>query len=176
MRRILILLSLSFVVMLFASPVFANEGTKQDKVYLYFEYPDSQKVKQVILESYVLPVLAKNNCDVITDRSFFAKLQSKGYADSISAERADIIDAYKDDDFRYLIFMDMDELQPGSGYSFVYTKIIDMRTHKYIYSGRIYQATKGGGHGTLIKMIGKEIARVLKDKVFVFTPGQANIK
>jgi hypothetical protein len=71
----------------------------------------------------------------------------------------------------------MDEIQPGSGYySFVYMKIIDMENRKYIYSGRIYQTTKGGGHGTLINMMGKEIAKVLEDKVFAFTPGPANIK
>ncbi|AIF51986.1 hypothetical protein [Pelosinus sp. UFO1] len=147
-----------------------------DKVLLGFKYSNTstwgmttRSVHEDIIDKNVAPVLIKNNCEIVTDIKYLDKLQSKGYADSTSAEKADLLDIYKDDGFLYLIFIEVDPVRraAGMGYeSSAHVKIIDMRKSNYIFSGKVNGMTKWGGAGTASSNVGKEIRKILEEKVF----------
>lgn len=178
MRKIFALMLLGIAVFVFGSPAYAEEvvATSPIKALVGFKYSNTstwamttKSVRKDIIDKNVAPVLANNNCEMITDTKYLDKLQSRGYADSISAEKADILDIYKDDGFRYLIFIEMEPVRStGFGYeSSAYVKIIDMEKSSYIYSGKVNGMTKWGGAGTASFNVGKEIKKILEEKVFL---------
>ncbi len=156
-----------------AAPVSAD--AKQAKVFLWFKYYNTsswgmttKSVREDVVENNVVPVLVKNNSEIVTDDKYWDKLKSKGYSDSTSVERADLLDAYKDDGFRYLIFIDMEPIRKASiGYeSSAHVKILDMESAKYLHNGKVVQMTKWGGAGTVADKLGKDIAKILEGRVF----------
>jgi hypothetical protein len=179
MRKIFVLMLLGIAVFVFGSHAYAEEvvATSPVKALVGFKYSNTstwtmttKSVREDIIDKNVAPVLAKNNCEMITDIKYLDKLQSKGYADSTSAEKADLLEIYKDDGFRYLIFIEVDPVRRAAGIGYessAHVKIMDMDKSSYIFSGKVNGMTKWGGAGTASFNVGKEIKKILEEKVFL---------
>lgn len=179
MKKVFTVIILAFVVFLYASPGYAEKITevKPSKALVGFRYHNTslwgmttRQVKEEIIDKNIAPMLAKYSCEMITDEKYLEKLQSKGYSDFASAEKADLLDIYKDDGFRYLIFVDVEPLRKAVPFGFesaAFVKIIDIQTAKYIHCGKIYKVTKWGGGGTVLWKIGQDIAAILEEKAFL---------
>lgn len=177
MKNLLLVLLMMFI-MPYASAS-DNDKTIVDnpcKTLVGFKYSNTstwgvttKSIKEDVIDKNVAPVLIKNNCKIITDMKYLDKLQLRGYADASSAEKADILDLYKDDGFQYLIFIEMDPVRPAAGMGYESSariKVVDMENSKYLYSGRVNGMTKWGGAGTAAFNVGKEIRKILEEKVF----------
>jgi hypothetical protein len=178
-RKIFIFMLLGIVITIFGLPVYAEEITTPNpsKALVGFKYSNTstwamttKSVRKDIIDKNVAPVLAENNCEMITDIKYLDKLQSKGYADSTSVEKADLLEIYKDDGFRYLIFIEVDPVRRAAGIGYessAHVKIMDMEKSSYIFSGKVNGMTKWGGAGTASFNVGKEIRKILEEKVFL---------
>ncbi|WP_371363676.1 hypothetical protein SRRS_45520 [Sporomusa rhizae] len=173
MRKILFILS-ALLLVIFVQPAFATQDN-QTRVLVGFKYYNTslwgmttKSVYKDVVKSNVFPFLEKNNCTIVTDEKYFDKLKNNGYSDFSSVERADILEMYKDDGFKYLIFIEMEPIRSsGIGYeSSAHVKIIDMQTSKYLFNGKVPGMTKWGGAGTVANNIGKEIRKILEERVF----------
>jgi hypothetical protein len=178
MKKILLIL-LTMLIMPYASASTPNDEITVGnpiKALVGFKYSNTslwslttKGVARDVIGKNIAPMLAQNNCEMITDVKYLNKIQDKGYGDATSVERSDMLDIYKDDGFKYLIFIDMDPIRSsGFGYeSSAHVKIIDMENSKYIFSGKVNGMTKWGGAGTAAFNVGKEIRKILEEKVFL---------
>lgn len=178
MKKRIVAMALVGVILCFATIAYGAEPTSHKicKALVGLKYANTsiwgmttQSVKEDIIDKNIAHILAKNNCEMITDEKYTTKLQSKGYADYVSAERADILDSYKDDGFRYLIFVEIEPVRAARPFGYessAYVKIIDAESGKYVFSGKLHKLTKWGGAGTVIYKIGMDIANTLNEKAF----------
>lgn len=178
MKKSIAAMILVAVALFFSSIAYGAEATSPQtcKALVGLKYANTsiwgmttQSVKEDIIDKNIAPILAKHHCEMITDEKYTQKLQAKGYADYVSAERADILDSYKDDGFRYLIFVEVEPVRAARPFGYessAYVKIIDAESGKYVFSGKIHKLTKWGGAGTVIYKIGLDIATVLNEKAF----------
>jgi hypothetical protein len=104
---------------------------------------------------------------------YLAKLQKMGMTDLSTAERSDIVEAFKGDDVDYCLYV---EVQPfvardkvtvftiGKDITAVVPfKIIDLANNKYLYNGKF---TEKGSDSTIIGLIGnKSVALKVLGKI-----------
>jgi len=180
MKKLLIMILIMFVMpYASASPSNDTQIPIKTKVLLGFKYSNTslwslttKGVADDVIGKNVIPVLDKNNCEIVTDVNVLNKIQNRGYGDPTSVEKSDMLDIYKDDGFNYLIFIDMDPIRSSNGFGYetsAHVKIIDMGNAKYIFSGKLNGMTKWGGAGTAAFNLGKEIRKILEEKVFIPT-------
>ncbi len=160
----------------FKNPTLTPSGHKY-KVLLGVNYRNtnmwgfsSRGTKNDLLGDNLRPTLLKNDCDIVYFGAEHSKLLlDKGYADFTAAEKADLIDVFKNYGFDYLILFDLDPVHFAFPFGFsasAYVKVIDMHKASYVYTGKISKLTKFGGIGTPVSKIGLDVTNVLNAKIF----------
>lgn len=128
----------------------------------------TENIRRKVIEERVLPTLTKKQYLPTTDEKYFTKIESKGYGDLSSVETTDIFDIYKDDGFKYVIFIDMEPIRSAGGFGYETTakiKIFDMINQRHLFIGKMYQLTKWGGAGTAAEQLGDDIVKLINDKI-----------
>ncbi|MCH4157987.1 MAG: hypothetical protein LKF34_05240 [Acidaminococcaceae bacterium] len=104
---------------------------------------------------------------------YLAKLQKMGMTDLSTAERSDIVDAFKGDDVDYCLYVEVQPFVARDKVTFftigkditavVPFKIIDLANNKYLYNGKF---TEKGSDSTIIGLIGnKSVALKVLGKI-----------
>ena len=104
---------------------------------------------------------------------YLAKLQKMGMTDLSTAERSDIVDAFKGDDVDYCLYVEVQPFVARDKVTFftigkditavVPFKIIDLANNKYLYNGKF---TEKGSDSTVIGLIGnKSVALKVLGKI-----------
>lgn len=117
--------------------------------------------------------LLNGKYNLIPGDRYIERLSKSGITDISSAERADIIDAFKGDDVDYVLFVEIQPFLRKERYTFFTQgiditavapiKIIDLSTQKYLYNGKI---TEFASDSTSFGMVGnKSVSMKALDKV-----------
>ncbi len=177
MKKILLLIVFVIGIFIFDSHAYAEPTVEAPscKALIGFKYYNTatwgittKEVREKIIDERIAPLLAKNKCEMITDEKYLVKLQERGYSDYSSAEKADLLDIYKNEGLRYLIFIEVEPLRRANPFGYessAHVKIIDTEFSKYMFNGKIYKVTKWGGGGTVFEELGDDIKKILHEKV-----------
>ncbi|MEN6385003.1 MAG: hypothetical protein ABFD79_07365 [Phycisphaerales bacterium] len=114
-----------------------------------------------------------SNYDIIAGTKYVERLNKNGITDITTAERGDIIDAFKGEDVDYVLFCEVQPFVRKERITFftygidmtaiVPIKIIDLKTEKYIYNGKF---TEFVSDSSMIGGIGnKSVSMSALDKV-----------
>lgn len=156
-------------------PSILTEKEPPKDVLVLFKYYNTatwgettKNIRKKVIEERVLPALAKKQYSPTTDDKYFSKLESRGYGDLSSVEKADVFEIFKDDGFKYVVFIDMEPIRSAGGFGYETTaqvKIFDIVKQKHLFIGKMYQLTKWGGAGTAAEQLGDDIVKLVNVKI-----------
>lgn len=113
-----------------------------------------------------------SNYDVLPGNKYIDLLSKSGITDISTADRSDIIDALKDQDIDYLVYVELEPFIRKEKFTLftqgidmtatVPIKIIDMKNNKYLYNGKF---TELGSDSSILMVGNKSVSMLALDKV-----------
>lgn len=174
MKKVLKMLLLSLILLLPLSNVYAmelvtdNEQVVEKKLpQLAVLYVNNAKTKydDAINEKIMQNVdeILKNRYEKISGEKYIADLNKKGITDISMAERADIMDSFKNESMDYVMYVSIEPLIVRDKITFftvgkdvtvvMALKIIDLKNNRYVYNGKF---TEKASDSTAIGGIGNK--------------------
>lgn len=174
MKKVLKMLLLSLILLLPLSNVHAmelvtdNEQVVEKKLpQLAVLYVNNAKTKydDAINEKIMQNVdeILKNRYEKISGEKYIADLNKKGITDISMAERADMMDSFKNESMDYVMYVSIEPLIVRDKMTFftvgkdvtvvMALKIIDLKNNRYVYNGKF---TEKASDSTAIGGIGNK--------------------
>lgn len=174
MKKVLKMLLLSLILLLPLSNVYAMElVTDKEQVVekklpqLAVLYVNNAKTKydDAIDEKIMQNIdeILKNRYEKISGEKYIADLNKKGITDISMAERADIMDSFKNESMDYVMYVSIEPLIVRDKMTFftvgkdvtvvMALKIIDLKNNRYVYNGKF---TEKASDSTAIGGIGNK--------------------
>lgn len=174
MKKVLKMLLLSLILLLPLSNVYAMElVTDKEQVVekklpqLAVLYVNNAKTKydDAINEKIMQNVdeILKNRYEKISGEKYIADLNKKGITDISMAERADMMDSFKNESMDYVMYVSIEPLIVRDKMTFftvgkdvtvvMALKIIDLKNNRYVYNGKF---TEKASDSTAIGGIGNK--------------------